>query len=88
MKSALDEVKSAAQDAKKEASKQFSSDIDSLEKSIQTFGDDVSNGKGSQSIVDWLSQLGEDISAIGTAYDQLSTSAETELSDCDLSSSN
>lgn len=88
VKSALDDVKSAAQDAKKEASKQFSSEIDAVEKSIQTFGDDISNGKGSQSVVDYLSKLGEDITAIGDAFDQLGTTADQQLKNCDLKSSN
>lgn len=87
VKAALDDVKAAAQDAKKEASKQFSSEIDAVQESIQTFGDDISNGRGSQSLVDYVSKLGEDITAIGDAFDQLGKTADQELKDCDLSKS-
>lgn len=86
VKSALDDVKQAAEGVKQSASKEFSSDVDALQQAIQTFGDDVSNGKGSQSVVDYIDKLGNDISAIGNAFDRLSSSAKTQLSNCDLKS--
>jgi hypothetical protein len=87
VKAALDNVQQAAKDAKTAASDQFGSDLDALESAIQKFGDDLSSGRGSESITDYVSKLGDDVTAIGDAFDQLSTSAKNELKDCDLSKS-
>ncbi len=54
---------------------------------MNDFTDTLSKGRGDASIGDWLSTLGDDISAISDAYEKLSTDAKSELSDCDLSKS-
>jgi hypothetical protein len=86
VKSSLNDVKSAAQNVKKSAKNQFGSDVDALENSISKLGDDLKAGKGSQSIVDWAQQLGDDVTAVVDSFDQLQTAAQKGLKDCNLKS--
>jgi hypothetical protein len=87
VQASLNDVKTAAQGVKKSASKQFGSDVDALENTIKQLGDDLSAGKGSQSIVDWAQTLGDDVTAVVDSFDKLQTAAKSGLKDCDLKSS-
>jgi hypothetical protein len=85
IESAVDDVRSAVQQARDDASDQFADDFDALDSAIADLQSAVSDGRGDQSVGEWLSALGDDAGAVADAGRQLRDDAESELSDCDLS---
>jgi hypothetical protein len=82
---AVDNVRSAVRQAKDDASDQFAGDLDDLDAAIGKLRSAVSDGRGDQSVSDWLSALGDDAGAVVDAGQQLRDDASKELGDCDLS---
>jgi hypothetical protein len=84
----LDTIESDWQDVRDAASDQFGDELDSLEQSVDTLGDTLGSiGDGGQGIGSLIDQVRTEITAVGTAWQALADSAESELSGCDLSSS-
>ena len=83
----LDTVQSAWTTAKKSAGDEFDSQLGALESSIQTLVDEVKSFAGDdKSLSDNIDQLKTDMSAVGSALDDLASAVDSELSDCTLDS--
>ena len=86
--SQIDAIEAAWTQVESSSDEQFSGQLDALKSALDDLGDTLSGASGSgQPLSEIIGQVETDVTAISTAFTDLTTSAEQELSDCDLSAS-
>ncbi len=84
----IDAIEAAWTQVESSSDDQFSGQLDALKSALEGLGDTLSGASGSgQPLSEIIGQVETDVTAISTAFTDLRTSAEQELSDCDLSAS-
>ena len=83
----VDAIDQAWQQAKDSGDQQFGPQLDAFESSVTALGTTLSDAaKGGQSITAVLSSVSSDIQQVSSAWSDLSSAVDSELSGCKLSS--
>ena len=85
LESALDDVEKNLDQLKSDAGDQFGSEVDDLETAVNDGLDTLTSLGDSESISDGADSVSTAFDNVNSAWDALQTTAESELSDCDLS---
>ena len=84
----VDDIGEAWQDVQDTAEGQFGPELATFQEALNQFGSTLTSAAdGDTSISDTIPQLQDDVTALRQAWDGLTSAVDSELSDCDLSTS-